>query len=355
MKQGLALGCGEVPWEREIVQLASQHDELTIARRYVDVPSMVQDLRSGVLGSVLLLSPAVRGFDAKPVMALAEAGAQMVVLLDTVRPPWLLASDLDVREVAEVHFPTLVDELARRSRADAPMLDDRLGTGVITAFAGVSGGVGVTSLAWLHAQRHSGSLLIDGHTALPLLGFLCGEDATSATLLDATHALETDPGVRLSDHAARGGVLTLPLAGEFGLGEREAELVLAAAAAQYAHTVIDLGPLDTSPFAAAVIARSHQLVLVSTAAPSGVLRLPAALAQVRRAGLDITVVINRLRESAAGSRQARAAIRGLVERSCDTTPTFVDDDSALFDAAWLDGNWQRAMAVVPALTRAGDA
>ena len=110
MRTGLALGCGEVSWEREIVQLASQHAELAISRRYVDVSSMVQDQQSGTLGSVLLLSPALRGFDAKPVLALAAGGTQMIVLLDTVRPPWLLGSELDVREVSEVHFPTLVDE-----------------------------------------------------------------------------------------------------------------------------------------------------------------------------------------------------------------------------------------------------
>lgn len=349
MMAGLALACGEVPWEREILEAISQRQDLTVAKRYVDVGALTADAKVGTLGSVLLMSPAVRGFDAKPVLALAASGVHIVVVLDTVRPPWLSASGLDCRERSQLHLPTLLDDLERRANATASVTAETESSGRLTVFAGVSGGVGVTSLAWLESLRQPASLLVDAHTALPLLGFLCGAAATTSTLLDAVNALERGSQESLAHFGIGGRMLTLPLGGAPELGEREAGLLVAAATSEFANTMIDAGPLRMSTFADALVDRAQRLVLVATAAPSGVLRLPGALDGVRRDGLEVTLVVNRFRESAAGSKHARTAIRGLVERSCGLSPVFVDDDPQGFDTAWLDGDWRGPLNAVARL------
>jgi MinD-like ATPase involved in chromosome partitioning or flagellar assembly len=242
----------------------------------------------------------------------------------------------------------LLDDLERYASSDTRVAPLPEAEGRVTLFAGVSGGVGATTLAWMESLRSPTALLIEAHVMAPLLGFLCELDADSASLLDALQALTHDPEGRLVTHAAGGRVLTLPLAGAPELGEREAALLIEAASRQFAHTLIDAGPLGNSAFAASLLDRAHRLVLVSTAAPSGVLRLPGALDSARRDGLDITIVVNRFRNSAAGSKHARSAIRGLVERSCGLSPLFVDDNPA-FDGAWLDGAWQELLQAVDPL------
>lgn len=344
MTVGLALACGEVPWERNILEAIAQHPALAVAKRYVDVGTLISDAKSGALAPVLLMTPAVRGFDIKPVLAIAATGVHLVIVLDTVRPTWLEGSGLDCRERSDLHLPSLLEEFERCATRDDRTVDEPAGR--LTVFAGVSGGVGVTSLAWIQSLRQPSALLVDGHIALPLLGFLSGADAAAATLPEALRALETQPELTLAGQGVGGRVLTLPLGGMSELGEREAGMLVDAAAVEFSDTLIDAGPVHSSHFADALLDRAQGLVLVATAAPSGVLRLPGALESVRRDDLEITLVINRFRESAAGSRHARTAIRGLVERSCGITPVFVDDDAAGFDAAWLDGDWRGPLSCV---------
>lgn len=343
MTASLALACGEVPWERDILEAIGERPGLAVAKRYVDIGALAADAKSGTLAPVLLMSPAVRGFDAKPVLALAASGVHLVVVLDTVRPPWLDDSGLDCRERSELQLPSLLDELEGFATLGPTARPDDGVTGRITVFAGVSGGVGVSSLAWIASLRRPSALLIEAHSDAPLLGFLCGADASTATLLDALAAQSP-----LVEHGIDRRVLTLPLAGAPQLGEREAVLLADMATAQFSDTIVDAGPISSSTFADGLLDRAQRLVLVATAAPSGVLRLPGALERVRRGGLDITLVVNRFRESAAGSTHARAAIRGLVERSCGLTPVFIDEDPA-FDAGWLDGDWRPLLASVDRL------
>lgn len=340
MTTALALACGEVPWERDILEAIGQRPGFVVAKRYVDVGTLLADAKSGALAPVLLMSPAVRGFDAKPVLAVAATGVHIVVVLDSVRPPWLTTSGLDCRERTELHLPSLFEEFETYVMPDAGLAVDADPGGRVTVFAGVSGGVGVSSLAWIQSLRQPEALLVDAHTTQPLLGFLCGADADDATLLDALATRSTQPACGSGRH-----VLTLPLGGAPELGEREASILVEAATAQYGETIVDAGPIGVSAFADALLERAHRLVLVATAAPSGVLRLPGALERVRRDGLEVTLVVNRFRESAAGSRHARVAIRGLVERSCGLSPVFVDEDPE-FDAGWLDGEWCKPLASV---------
>jgi hypothetical protein len=343
----LALACGEVPWERELLEAVGQSAGFSMARRYVDVDTLARDAGSGGLGGVVLMSPAVRGFDAKPVLAVAASGAYVVVLLDTIRPPWLATSGLDCRERGEVHFATLLDELVRYAGSDAPEPAGGATRGAVTVFAGVGGGVGVSTLAWIDALRRPDALLVDAHVTHPSLGFLCGADADSATLLRSIAELSRDPDARLQDHVVAQRVLTLPLAGAEGFGEREATMLVDAAAEQYAEVVLDAGDLAGAVVSDGLWDRVQRLVLVTTAAPMGLVRLPGAIDTVRRDGLEINVVVNRFRESVASSSRAKSAIRGLVERSCGLTPMFVDEDSASFDHAWLRGDWQLVEQVVP--------
>ena len=347
MTAGLALACGEVPWEREVLEAIAQSAEPAAARRYVDMGALAQDAGSGALGAVVLMSPAVRGFDAKPVHAVVASGAHVVVLLDTIRPPWLADSGLDCRELVSVHFPSLVDELVRYADAGDQATDAAGAQGVITVFAGVGGGVGTTTLAWIHAQRHAESLVIDAHETHPSLGFLCGADASSSTLLQASSALLSDQDAQLRAHAIEGRFLTLPLGGSGELGERDASMLADACTEQASHTIVDAGALGDSTLGEALLGRARRLVLVTTGTPMGMVRLPGAVERSRREGLDITVVVNRFRESLASSGRAKSAVRGLAERSCGLVPVFIDDEPALFDHAWLSGDWRQVAKGVP--------
>lgn len=341
----LCLACGEVQWERALLEALRDADETIEIHRFVDLDSLVAHVRRSSSTVFVVMSPALRGFAAKPIEALAGSGTRIVIIRDSVRPPWLDSSALDIRERDGLHFAAFAPELVQLARTETSAGDQESEGGCITVFVGSSGGVGVTTLAWLYAQSRAGSLLVDGNTAQPLCGFLAGADASSATLMSALATLLHQPDARIGD-APPARVLTLPVDGEGGLAARDADILLSAAAAQYAEVVIDAGVVGGSPFASACLERADRVVLVTTAEPRGVLRLPTAMRVVRREGLDVTVIVNRLRDSAVGSRHARSALRSLTERTCDATPRFVDDDPQQFDAAWIDGDWRKLQAAV---------
>ncbi len=345
MNASFALACGEVSWERQLLEAIERASEPIEVRRYVDVNAVAASAEARELGAVVILSPALRGFAQDPIERIGRA-TRVVVLIDSIRPPWLADTSLDCRVLASLNFTLLVEELQSESSSTSRDAPDAL-RGGLTVFAGTSGGVGVTSLAWLRAVQHPDALVVDANIRAPLMAFLAGAEAQSATLLEAVAALAKDPSAPLREHQLLGRVLTLPLAGGLDLGEREAQVLADAASAQFAQTIVDVGPLRDDSFARALVSRAHRLVLVATAAPSGVLRLPEALASVRREDMTIDIVINRLRDSAAGSAHARVAIRGLVERACGLSPHFVEEDAVGFDGAWLSGDWKQLADRLP--------
>jgi hypothetical protein len=345
MKASLALACGEVSWERQLLEAIERSPDPIEVRRYVDVNAVAASVEARELGAILIVSPALRGFAQDAIERIGRV-TPLVVLIDSIRPPWLATAGLDCREVSSLNFASLVEELQSESTSIPREIPDAL-CGGLTIFAGTSGGVGVTSLAWLRAVQEPDALVVDANTRAPLMAFLAGAEAQSASLLDAIAALANEPRAPLREHQVLGRVLTLPLAGSLDLAEREAQLLADAASAQFAQTIIDIGPLQDDGFARALLGRAHRLVLVATAAPSGVLRLPEALASIRREEMTVDVVINRLRDSAAGSAHARSAIRGLVERACGLSPQFVEEDPVGFDSAWLSGDWKRLAHRLP--------
>ena len=349
MTTNVALAFGEVPWEREILHSISAHPRLQITRRYVDVHALLADMKQGALAPAVLMSPALRGFDEKPVLELARTGVHVVVVLDTIRPPWLSGSSLDCRERSQLLVPSLLEEIEQIGEPVCVSQGSNTPTGELTVFAGVSGGVGVTSLLWISALRAADALVVDANVAAPMLGFLCGADAASAALREAVLAVGNGRQTDLASVAWQRRFLTLPLGGDRELDERDATALAEAAGTQFARVMVDAGAVGSSPFGDALINRAEHLVLVATAAPSGVLRIPGALAQCRRDDLRITVVVNQFRTSVADSRRARSAIRGLVERSCALTPIVLDDDREGFDRAWLDADWRTLTKAVPDL------
>ena len=345
MKASFALACGEVSWERQLLEAIERWPDPIEVRRYVDVNAVAASVAARELGTILILSPALRGFEQDAIERIGRV-TRLVVLIDSIRPPWLAASGLDCRDLSSLNFTLLVEELQSESTPTTRDTPDAL-CGGLTIFAGTSGGVGVTSLAWLRAVQEPDALVVDANVRAPLMAFLAGAEAQSATLLDAIAALANEPRASLREHQVLGRVLTLPLAGSHDLGEREAQVLADAASAQFARTIVDIGALQDDGFARALLGRAHRLVLIATAAPSGVLRLPEALASIRREEMTIDVVINRLRDSAVGSAHSRAAIRGLVERACGLSPQFVEEDPLGFDSAWLSGDWKQLLHRLP--------
>lgn len=334
----IALACGEVPWEREVIDAVAQSPAVRLDRRYVDVGAPGVDAKAGTLAQVVIMSPALRGFDAKPVLALASA-AHIVVLLDSIRPPWLAGAALDCRELVATHMPSLIDELAALPLSGASTsVVARSETGAdIVVFTGTGGGVGTTSLAWLEFGRQPAAVIVDAASA-PALGFLAGSEAGTSSLIDALAALRRggDGEVLGPEPAAR--VLSVATPDVDLLGTAEADYLLDVLQQRSVPVIVDAGAPPLSAFAQALIARATQCVVVTSASPMGLLRIPQTMAQITAPSSRL--VVNRFRDSLARGPRARAAIRDLVERTCGARPLLLDEDALGFDRAWIRGDWQ---------------
>ena len=102
-------------------------------------------------GGVVRGCPSIRGCSETQLRRLALR-RQIVVLQDTIRPPWLADSDLPVYDVDAISFPVLIGHCLTFETAPELHIVPSATRGRITAFAGVSGGVWVTTLTWLFAQ-----------------------------------------------------------------------------------------------------------------------------------------------------------------------------------------------------------
>lgn len=324
---------GEVPWERELLAALGGNREVMVGRRYVDLAA----IDGG--DELLITCPSVRGFTEATVRAL-QANRRVLVIVDSIRPPWIDGADLDIRDIADVAFEALVADCALCEPTPRLQLVRNVSRGRITGFVGVSGGVGVTTLAWMYAKHRPMSLLIDCNVDRPAVAMLVGNGARMSTLRSAIRALDRTGSVQIAEHATHrtgsAAVLGLSMHADDEVTADELARLLVAAAAQFPEVVLDGGALGTALLDAVLDSIDH-VVLVTVATPLGMVRLCAqSQLWTQRA---TTVVVNRVRASAAGSRHAATAMRNLVESELGTVPLLVPDHVLDCDRGWLQGDW----------------
>lgn len=343
MTAGLALACGEVPWERAVIEAAGASDGFHLQRRYVDATTLVADAKAGTLAPILIMSPALRGFDERTLRSLADAGSRPLIVLDSIRPAWLDASDLRCRELVGLHWPALLDALLVDA---APAPKAPTGSAAqVTVFVGAGGGAGTSTLAWAATREAPDVLLIDA-AERPVLGFLAGADAASNTLGSVIAGLRAgehrDPRFLALDrrvHSLRPGA-------DDEFTDRDVELLLDTAQAQGLHLVVDAGSWPCRGFAAGLLSRATRVVVVASACPPGILALARVVPQC---SAPTDVVLNRFRDSLARGPRGRVAIADLVERLCGARPRIVEDAVSAFDGAWLRGDWATPAKSIPTL------
>lgn len=322
---------GEVPWERGLLTAIATNRDVQMGRRLVDLGASPDS------ADVLITCPSVRGFDDASVRRWSER-TRVVVLLDSIRPPWLQESELDVREVGDVRFDELVAECAQLQPTPRLQLVQTPDRGTITAFAGVSGGVGVTTLAWMYARQHPDALIVDCNLDRPAIGLLVGNGSRTSTLRAAVRELQRGGTVDLRRHAViqarSAAVLGLALDGDDDVSAVDIAQLLVVAAEQFPEVVLDLGGDHCRD---ELLDHVDRLVVVASATPLGLVRLCAH--NVLRGQHPTAIVVNRIRESAAGSRHVATAMRNLVESELGQSPTLVADLVLDCDRGWLAGHW----------------
>lgn len=331
------IAVGEVPWERGLLTAIAMNRDVQMGRRLVDVAS------TGDVGDVLITCPSVRGFNEDAVQRWTTQ-TRVIVLRDSIRPPWLDDSDLDVRDVDGVVFDELVVECARVKPTPRLQLVQTSNRASITAFTGVSGGVGVTTLAWMYARQRPDALLIDCNIERPSLGLLVGNGARTSTLRAAVRELQRSGTVTIRDYAVvqqRGAaVLGLSLHGDDrdDVTASDINRLLVAATEQFPEVVLDFGALGDHRWDE-VLDHVDRLVVVTIATPLGLVRLCAHTDTWAQRSESTAIVVNRIRESAAGSRHVSTAMRNLVQSELGQAPTLVGDLVLDCDRGWLSGQW----------------
>lgn len=325
------VAAGEVPWERGLLTAIATNRDVQMGRRLVDLGADADS------ADVLITCPSVRGFDEGAVRRWA-ARTRVVVLLDSVRPPWLDESDLDMREVHDVLFDELIAECAQLQPTPRLQLVQTPNRGTITAFAGISGGVGVTTLAWMYARQHPDALIIDCNLDRPAIGLLVGNSSRTSTLRAAVRELRRSGTVDLRSFAVAqtrtAAVLGLALEGDDEIAAADIAQLLVIAAEQFPEVVLDIGGDQQWD---EILDHVDRIVVVASATPLGLVRL--CTHAFLRGQQPTAIVVNRIRESAAGSRHVATAIRNLVESELGRSPTLVADLVLDCDRGWLAGQW----------------
>ena len=350
----IVIACGNVAWERDLVAACEAAGDDVEVRRSVDLTVLV-GLVAKDGADLIVLSPAVRGFDEKQVRAVLRAVPNTVVLVDSIRPPWLFEDvGLEPVELAGVEFPRLVRELLAQATV-APVIELTRRGAPVTVFAGVSGGVGVTTLAGVYTVARPGAVILDANLAHPGVGVLVGEPARSATLIEASRELALTGSLDLAQHVvaftSHTSALTASRQREELAALRTADVLdlIVAVGEQAREVVVDLGALtprvpaferwDFGEYATAIIGASDRLAIIADATPQGMVRLCDSAPWLHSLDVPVVFVVNRVRASAAGTRHIRGAITELVEREFGQAPVLIDDRSQACDRGWLVGDW----------------
>lgn len=326
---------GEVPWERQLLAAIAANQDVVMGRRLVDIAA------NHDLGDVLISCPSVRGFNEAAVRRWASH-ARVIIIRDSIRPPWLDASDFDVRDIASVSFGELVAECAQFDPTPRLQLVQAAVRAPITAFTGVSGGVGVTTLAWMYAQQHPDALIIDCNIDQPALGLLAGPRASALRV--AVHELRRSGSMDIRRlvplQQNKPAVLSLSMHGadHDEVSASDLTRLLVIAAEQFPEVVLDFGTLGQHPWEP-VLDHIDRSVVITTATPLGLVRLCAQSDRWSHRVGATAIVVNRIRESAAGSRHVATAMHNLVYTELGQQPTLVADHMLDCDRGWLVGEW----------------
>ncbi len=321
----IGLACGEVPWEREVLEAIRKYEDSLVSKRYVDMKTIQEDVRTGIAPQVLIVSPAVRGFAEKAIDQCRSANIRVVVLLDGIRPPWLLDSSCETYEFDDVNLDELLQTALDRETALPVRIASKRDSELV-AFFGVSGGVGTTSMAWLAATSSTSNWFLESNTVTPSASMLLGLDATEGTMLGA-----------LQGHDV-GRILTQPLCDPIALSIDDVDVLRTNARL----LVVDAGS-DWAD-AESLLQKAGTVVLVGDATPLGLVRLVMLIPRLVGAVDHFSVIVNRVRPGVAASKHVARAICDVVERECGVRPVLVEDDRSAFDAGWLHLDWSQARA-----------
>lgn len=329
------IAVGEVTWERELLAALAAHPDLDIGRRLVDLGT-VDDATTP-----LIACPSVRGFSEERVRRIM-ATRPVVIIADSIRPPWLAEQGIDVHDATDADFTAIIAACAETNPSPRLQLVQRPNRGRITAFMGISGGVGVSTLVWLYGRRHPQSLLIDLHRRQPSLTLLCDQprDGLLAALREQRRVGNVDIERCAARRQGEPAVLGLPIDHDPEFTDDEVWRLLVTAAEQFDDVVLDAGVLTDRTD---LLQHVDRVVLVTTATPLGLIRLCARAAGVRPQVQQLELVVNRVRSSATGSRHATSAITALVRTELGDSPILVRDDVAACDRGWLTGVWDAAL------------
>ncbi|MGO1561862.1 hypothetical protein CZ771_05290 [Actinomycetales bacterium JB111] len=301
-----------------------------------------------------------------------DAGVGVEDGLISAVPRWL-AVPPDAPPPAAGDPPETGDPIPPAASGPAPEAEE---SSRIVVVWGAPGAPGRTTLAVNIAAEAAAlgvrTIVVDADTEAPSMAQVLGisEDVSSIAALArmATHGTlddETTAGVltEVVDHLRVLTGLTRP--------QRWRELEAASLDAIWDHlreqaalVVVDVGAgaedgdgLDFAPVRhqatlSALRAADH-VVAVGAGDPVGIRRLVLALTELRERGLspdaDRTVVVNRVRRTAAGPDHAGAIREALWRYAGDETPHLVPDAPALADRALLSGTtWREADAQAPA-------
>lgn len=366
----VASGAG---WEPEALRLLSEHPRVVVLKRCVDVDDLLAAATAGQ-ADVAVVGIDGPGLDRAAVDHLHAHGVRPVAIVGddaTLDGGRLRASRIGIRAVvADDRLDTLADALCadgatqvRRTGASAPAASPEASEpavpGRVLAVWGPAGSGRTTlasALAAELARRERATLLLDadpyGGAVAQQLGILDEVSGLLAAVrLDAAGQLEDRwVSVQRSLGPHLSVVTGLPRADrwpEVRTGTLEALVALARARAEVVvdtgfsleeEIVPDLGgrPGRNQLTLAAVDVADTALV-VGGADPVGLSRLARALVEIRerRPGLDVQVVVNRMRPTLGwGEREVVTMLTGFARPSA---VHFLPDDQAAVDRALVAG------------------
>lgn len=331
----LDIAVGEVPWERRLLEAVAADPTVRLDRRYVDLAAVPD------AGGLLIVCPSVRGFTEVHLQRLARQRT-VVIIQDSIRPPWLQTTGLPLHDINNLSFGEFVASCALIEPTPPLHVMEHRDRGRITAFAGVAGGVGVTTLTWLAAEQRSDCVIVDGNLRQPGLALLAGNGRPSKSMSAAVRALQREDHCDLLEqvvHRARGrAVIAPPVDGSEPCSGEDLLRLVIAAADRFPQVFVDVGQFSVAD-QEGLLTQIDALVLVTLATPLGLVRLCAQQASWSHASHEVSVIVNRVRSSVAGSRHVATAMQNFVSSELGMAPLLIPDLPADCDRGWLTGEW----------------
>lgn len=325
------IACGNVAWERELLDACARAG-VDHVRRHVDAAGLLAAVAEpATVARLVITSPALRGFAERALQGVA-ALAPTVIVVDGIEPEWLAASELDIRGRADFDAETWIAAAMNASVAPLPAPATAAAPAAdVTVYVGVSGGVGVTTLALEHAAAIDDCVVVEGNLRFPALAVAAGLPGDTRGWPEALEQQRP-----LSALHACGSVRVMPAhTADVDPGPQTFAHLLGLVPA--ARIVVDAGCLAHDG-AVAAIGLADRVVVVADASPLGMVRLCLAAPEIRALQRPFTIVVNRVRASATGSARPGAAMSDIVRETFGVEPV-LQEQTAAFDTAWLRARW----------------